>query len=82
MTPRILNSLAVRGSASRDLTTDPPWTPVAPKTTTTLGVDIILGWNGSNGQDESCEEEEVVFKSQKIERVIQFYRGEKKSNKN
>ena len=31
--PRILNSLAVLGSFRMDLMTEPPWLPVAPKTT-------------------------------------------------
>ena len=40
--PLILNSLAVRGSFKTDLTTDPPWTPVAPKTTRIFCDDMVV----------------------------------------
>ena len=42
--PRILNSLAVWGSLRMDLMTEPPWLPVAPKTTTIflLAMSVVI----------------------------------------
>ena len=39
--PRILNSSAALGSPRTDLITEPPWTPVAPKTTRIFFADIV-----------------------------------------
>lgn len=40
--PLILNSLAVRGSPRIELITDPPWVPVAPKTTRIFWLDADM----------------------------------------
>lgn len=46
--PRILNVAAVLGSLRRDSTTEPPWIPAAPKTTTSFLSELVMtiGWYG------------------------------------
>jgi len=81
--PRILNSFAVRGSARTDWMTEPPWFPVAPKTTRSLdGLDILVALNVNSKVSESfvcsrvgntrCSEKNWISMSYRLEKWSAF----------